>query len=236
MREYSPEEKKKIDLTGADFDQMENLPKKAEEVLSRETETNKDNSEPADTNRIEEQEGVTTLETMSENDRGPQEISFTDVYTNVEKGSSKELFYRILAQELPSIGLYFDDDAMPKGVGAMSLENHTVVKMLPGTNTDFIFNLSHNAFINFLERPGFSTSVAMEFEKKGLLPKGMAVRAVVRDYIDEINKCKDENTKALWKKDLDKMGNIEPLSDDDIEKLMRDTIRQEYAKSLTNTD
>ena len=157
------------------------------------------------------------------------------------KGSSDQKFFEILIDEVPDIGISIvERDAFP----SRSINPHCVAIKATPYKTDRIFlsKLELSPVIQLLRSPWFSRNLGKKLEDEGTLAKGTTDRVLARAYQNDINELKAlladgpdfklqkelENSQKL----LTELGNVKPFSDEEVETLMRDTIREEYRQEL----
>src|ERR1035437_384449 len=148
----------------------------------------------------------------------------SDFLTNVEKGDNDEIFFRTLAEEIPDLGLFVDEEAEANGE---LLPNYIAIKTTPfKTDRQFIFDLLHHPIITLLENSAKSwkdkEELGVSLEKEGLLPKGTTDRLLSKDYKYKIIRHPD--LKQIFEERYAKYKNLEPLSDEEIKEFMRKVI------------
>jgi|GEM_PF-2040138 len=157
----------------------------------------------------------------------------SDLYTNIDRDSIDELFYRTLAEEVPSLNLSISEEAF-------DMDNHLLkscvaVKTVPyKTDREFISDLIDNNIIHILKHPEFySEKDIKELEESGEIQKNFYCRALVKQYEFYTKKWPDRAD--FWKGKIRELGNIIPFSDEEIQEIMRKTILKEF-KARLNMD
>lgn len=154
----------------------------------------------------------------------------SDFYTNVDKGSTDELFFRTLAEEVPSLNLSVSEEAFDKD--GHLLKNHIAIKTVPyKTDREFISDLADNDLIHILRHPDFySEKDIKELEESGEIPKNFYRRALAKQY--EFCVKKWPSSADFWKGEIAELGDIIPFSDEEIQEIMRKVILDEFKKRL----
>jgi hypothetical protein len=153
----------------------------------------------------------------------------SDFLINIPKDTTEEIYYRLLAEELPDLGLSFDDLALdPKG---RPIKGAIAIKAVPfKTDREFINRLRGNQVITLLTEPSFSSEVKEKFgiklESWAVLPAGKTARLLSRDYEERIKKFPE--MKKVFDGRYAKYKDIRPLSDEEIKDMLRKEIREEY--------
>jgi hypothetical protein len=164
-------------------------------------------------------------------------------YTNVDKGSVSELFYRTVMEEVPDSGISINETVrMPKT--GETLDKCVAVETVPyKTDRTFLFELGENPVIQVLKFPEFSRDLGKQLEEQGLLPPGTTDKGLARYYRFNYQGCLEiagryEDKENIWKENaaywkglMDKLG-AEPISNDEAKELMRTVIREVYRKKL----
>lgn len=154
----------------------------------------------------------------------------SDFYTNVDKGSVDELFYKTLAEEIPSLNISLDEKAVD--IDGLPLKDHVAVKTIPyKTDRVFLSGLEHNPAIHALKHPKYcSEEEKKELEELGILPKNFVDRALAKEYEFRIKKWPDSEN--FWREQLARLGNVTSFSDEEIQEIMRKVILDEFKKRL----
>ncbi len=153
----------------------------------------------------------------------------SDFYTNTDRGSVDELFYRTLAEEVPSLNLSISEEAFD--MDDHLLKNCVAVKTVPyKTDREFVFDLADNDIIYALRNPEFYPEKKVkELEKSGKVPKDFYRRAVARQYEYYAKKWPDD---SLWQERFAKFKDVTPFSDEEIREIMRKIILEELKERL----
>ena len=157
----------------------------------------------------------------------------SDFLTNIERGDNLELYYRTLAEEIPDLALSFDE--MATDMEGRPLPNHIVIKAVPyKTDRMFLDDLRDNQIISLFTNPNhtveYKEMLGYKLEKIALLPKGTTAFFLAKDYRDKIKQFPD--MKDIFDKRYGKYKTLEPLSNEEIKKLLRKEIREEYKNKL----
>jgi len=115
------------------------------------------------------------------------------------------------------------------------LPNHIVIKAVPyKTDRMFLDDLRDNQIISLFTNPNhtveYKEMLGYKLEKIALLPKGTTAFLLARDYRDKIKQFPD--MKDIFDKRYGKYKTLEPLSNEEIKKLLRKEIREEYKNKL----
>jgi len=153
----------------------------------------------------------------------------SDLLLNIEKGSNTEIYYKILMEEIPDLGLSFDQKAVD--IKGRPVPSYIAVKAVPfKTDRIFIDDLRHNQVISLFTNPVYTAEdkerLGYKLEKIALLPKGTTAFLLARDLRDNIKKYPD--MKDILEKRYGKYKTFEPLSDGEIKAFLRKEIREEY--------
>ncbi len=154
----------------------------------------------------------------------------SDFYTNTEKGSVSELFFKTLAEEIPSLDISIDENAVD--MNGVLLSNYVAVRTVPyKTDREFIWDLYHNETIHTLVSPEYSSQEDIkELEKSGVIPKDFHHRALVKQY--EFYAKKWPDSADFWKGEIAELGDVIPFSNEEIQEIMRKIILDEFKKRL----
>lgn len=219
-------------LNSKDKKKMKDLLNKAKDILNE----NHNNQETIENNSNKKLSLEEKAKAMANLDKINYQLleDESDFLTNTEKGTGAEIFFKTLVEEIPELGLSIEQATAPDG---RPLSNYIAIKTTPfKTDRHFIDGLDKNQIISLftyplakgeknLEESGF------ELERKGILPKGMTERFLCRLYEESIKKHPDilKNKKG---KQFIRFQNIEPLSDQEMQDLIRQAIREEYNKKI----
>lgn len=238
----------KLDPTLEDEEKMKDILNEAKEILARATE---------DDEKRKKEEALKEFDFVNDNyddfleDKKPfkeelQEIENTmeritkelkdegsDFYTNTDRGSVYELFFRTLAEEVPSLNLFISEEAFD--INGHPLKDCVAIKTIPyKTDREFIFDLDDNDVIHILKHPEFySKEDIKELEKSGEISKDFYRRALAKQYEFYIKKWPD--SADFWKREITKLGDIIPFSDEEIKEIMKKMILKEF-KARLNMD
>ena len=156
----------------------------------------------------------------------------SNFWTHVEKGGMSEVFYKVLMEELPGEGLSFNP-GVKREDGTVDPDYVTVQTTPFKTDREFIDALAEHPAIELLLYPTIvdAQKRAQELESQGVLPAGTLPRALRRFYEDRIA---HEENKKLWQDAIRKteLRNAVPLSNAELEEIIRHIVQQEYRKKL----
>jgi len=157
----------------------------------------------------------------------------SDFYTNVDRNSVGGLFYRTLAEEVPSLNLSIDEEAFDRD--GHLLKNCIAIKTVPyKTDREFIGDLYNNEIIHILISPEYcSKEDIKELEKSGVIPKDFHRRALAKQY--EFYMKEWPNSADFWKEEIRELGDITPFSNEEIQEIMKKSILKEF-KARLNMD
>lgn len=237
----TPEDEQKMEslvgkakeIVGEDERKMETLIGDAKEILERAAQEKREgkNAEAlADLNSLDEEDFLEDddreyLETLLKELKERMFDEKSNFYTNVERGSLNEVYYRTLVEEAPELGLSINETA--ETMDGEILKNRIAVEATPyKTDREFIFRLSNNPLIHALKYPDLvDKDKAEKLEEEGVLPKGIHDRALARRYKDYFERFNNKK----WQELMFKLG-VEPLSDEEARELMSGVIKEEYKK------
>ncbi|HBV33513.1 TPA: hypothetical protein DEB72_03285 [Patescibacteria group bacterium] len=151
--------------------------------------------------------------------------------TNVDKGSSDEIFFRVFIVEVPDSGVSINPQAKQRdGVPRPDL---AAIETTPfKTDRAFIVDLLDDPLVKVLRSPDMPSSLRMqkELEQQGVFSTD-TYKSVLRRQYDHFMKTGD---KVFWQKtiELEGLSNVEPISDAEVEELVRPVIREAYKNKL----
>jgi len=151
--------------------------------------------------------------------------------TNVDKGSSDEIFFRVFMVEVPDSGVSINPQAKQRdGVPRPDL---AAIETTPfKTDRAFIVDLLDDPLVKVLRSPDMPSSLRMqkELEQQGVFSTD-TYKSVLRRQYDHFMKTGD---KVFWQKtiELEGLSNVEPISDAEVEELVRPVIREAYKNKL----
>jgi hypothetical protein len=153
----------------------------------------------------------------------------SDLLINIEKGTDLELYYKTLAEEMPGLGLSFEDNA--RDLKGRPIPGAVVIKAIPfKTDRDFIDDLRGNPVIMLLTNPSISAenkeTLGKKLESMAVLPIGATARLLSREYEDRVKRFPD--MKSVFDERYAKYLNDRPLSDEEMKAMLIKEIREEY--------
>ena len=157
-------------------------------------------------------------------------------YTNTKKGSGREFFFRVIQEEHPEFKVEVRDDAKYPETKE-PLEDHVAVYVKPyeGKRRDLV-EIQRDPIIDILTSEILTREYfdrAKEMEKNGDLPSGITKRIIARRYKKNIESYEktgwmegvyDEEARLRF------LGDVEPLSDEELRALMSEAVRKAIAK------
>ena len=155
----------------------------------------------------------------------------SDFLSNIFANSEQELFFRTLIDEVPNLGLSISTEA--KDIAGKIQPGLLGIKTQPyKTDRLFLSKLTDNPAIKFLMLPTSLEKEGRDLEAAGVLPQG-TVDSILSRHFNVIKK--EMSPKALnsfYKEEVEQFKNIPPISDEDLQDLMRKYINEEYRKNL----
>ena len=151
--------------------------------------------------------------------------------TNIDKGSAEEVFYKVLVDEIPDIGISIKTEA--KGSSGKQLANMSAVEATPfKIDREFIQSLVSEPLLRVLRSPHMPLAqrFAKEFVDQGVLTSDMYQRLLRREFDTQMI----VGDKDFIQKEIETRGltDVSPITDQEIEDLVRPVIRQAYNKKL----
>lgn len=151
--------------------------------------------------------------------------------TNVDKGSSDEIFFRVFIDEVSDSGVSINPQAKQRdGVPRPDL---AAIETIPfKTDREFINDLLANPVVEVLRSPDMPSSLRTQkqLEQQGIFSTDV-YKSVLRRKYDHFVKIGD---KDFWQKIIETEGlsGVEPISDTEVGDLIRPVIREAYRKKL----
>lgn len=209
-------------LTPKDENNIKNLLNEAKNIIS-----NPNKSNEGKKRELFEKMLKKVLEAQYEKSRNDESVFLT----NTRKGTGYEIFYRTLAEEIPELELSFDEKDIV--IGGETYQNLIAIKRIPlKTNLDLINYLKDDPIIDlftFEERPADEKEqIGLKLEKSGLLQEGTTHRLLSKDYNEKIINFPE--SKVILEKRYAKFKNEKPLSNQEIQEIIRNVIKKEYYK------
>ncbi len=272
MLKYSPEEYKELNLEEKDSENMgkiaihaekllhnatqrqeqyldkinqEKIHKEAIKILAEPNSKEKDTSHHTENNLNENNvlENISLSESPGENSEWADYSS--DYYSNAEKDSWDEMFFKTVIEEVPDLGISIEEKI--NNTKYKIKPNSVIIKAMPyKTDRMFLRKLEINPVIDLLKNPWSIEEIGEDLEEKGLIRAGTTNRICARYYAKELAEDKkrfeEDPTPELkiaideLQKTLNQLGDVEPLSDQEAKEMMIDVISQEYKKKFTNDD
>ncbi len=151
----------------------------------------------------------------------------SDFLTNTSLGSNYAVFYKSLIKELPELGLSIVEK--PDDLAGKNLQQSIGIKTIPyKTDRDLIQKIKSVPIIKFLVSATLPSKLdeGIKMEEEGILPKDFTKRAILGYYL----KKQGDYWKNVYEKAQMEFGYIEPLSDNELEAIIRKAAREEYLK------
>ncbi len=278
MLKFNPEELKQLNYGPEDSEKMKQLTRDQDEILKRAHETEiveeaktilkkatlmsdlRDRNIAFDDEEIQSEkfpkDELEKIEELREKIDNELFDDSSDFFTAVDKDSTEELFFKLLAEEFPELNVSVDEQALNNGEPLAPWQNG--VKSVPfKTDRKLLFDLGSLPIVSFLEKPFFETDLVQELHDSGVLSAEMINRIFIRDCQKQLHFCKkmSEVQKDMlahrkdalysvddlnywdrqvgeWEEELQKYGDSKALSDEEAKELMRNAVKEELKKRL----
>ena len=272
MLKYSPEEYKELNIEEKDSENMRKIPihaekllhnaaqrqeqyldkinqekihKQAIKILAESNSKEKDTSHKTENKQNENNvlENISLSESSTEKPKWADESS--DYYSDAEKDSWDEMFFKTVIEEVPDLGISIEEKI--NDTTYKNKPNSVVIKAMPyKTDRFFLRKLEINPVIDLLKNPWSIEEIGEDLEEKGLIRAGTTNRICARYYAKELAEDKkrfeEHPTPELetaideLERMLAQLGNVEPLSDQEAKEIMINVIKKEYEKKFTDND
>ena len=151
-----------------------------------------------------------------------QEANF---FTNVEKGSDNEILYRVLAEEVPELGVVLREEAYGGSRNDFKLENHSGIIIPPSDFKDtFLAKLKNDPILSFF------TGMAQDNASRELAIRGHLSINTYERYKLRVKERHNKNGLGIDHDSSSSSHELTPLSDDEIKDILRAKIKDIYAE------